>query len=323
VKKFLLLKAAVAFVVLWTQALASPPVGPPPEGFTITSDTAILCKGKVSEREKFNWTYFEGKGILRALAGGPDDSGHAILMGPGFQEGAEIAYEQDFTAVDGVTYLLRSVAGYYTLFEKDFRATSHGVPNLAVRQAIGYNADPKGKGFAAHNEKVGLSVVSCGGGEAADFDDGLLSLCPWATGPGRETVEYPATNEGIAAGSSFRVTNLQSFTSESKVISTEVPALTYAVEAQSGRGLISAGFVVELWEGAAKWGSHDIGIHGVGQIPTGVYAVDDAPPVQSRTSYTEHVAAEGLWAFSKKAAYFSKMPGASLQDAVNPFALVP
>jgi len=323
VKRLVFQKVVVLLALLGTQALASPPVGPPPEGFTITSNTLVLCDGTVTEMEKFYWTVFEGEGNLLALTEGTDAQGHPILVMPGFQEGAEVAYEQDFTALRGRTSLLRSVGGYYTLFGKDFGAKTHGVPNLAVRQTIGYNADPAGNGFAIHTEKVGLSVVSCGGGEAADIVDGLLSLCPWATGPGWETFEYPATNEGIAAGSSFRVTSLQGFTSETEVTITEVPALTYAVEAKSGRGLISAGFVVDLWEGAGKWGSHDIGIHGVGQHQSGTYAVDDAPRVQSRTTYAEHAAAEGWWTFLKRAAYQSTMVDAGMQNGMNPFAQVP
>jgi hypothetical protein len=139
-------------------------VEPPPEGFAISSNTAILCDGTVTETEEFHWAYFEGTGNLKAVTDGSDAAGHPIIAAPGFQEGAEIVYEQDFRAVDGTPLRLRSVPGYYTLFAKDFRATSHGIPNLAVRQTIGYNADPAGNGFATHTEKVGLSVVSSGGG---------------------------------------------------------------------------------------------------------------------------------------------------------------
>ena len=314
------------YALFWlaTQALASPPVEQPPEGFAISSKTAILCDGTVTETEEFHWAYFEGTGNLKAVTDGSDAAGHPIIAAPGFQEGAEIVYEQDFRAVDGTPLRLRSVPGYYTLFAKDFRATSHSIPNLAVRQTIGYNADPAGNGFATHTEKVGLSVVSSGGGGAVSIADGLLSLCPWgASGPGGETAGYPATNEGIAAGSSFTVTNIQGFTSETEVTSTEVPSLTYAVEARSGHGVIRAGFVVELWEGATRWGSHDTGIHDPAEYPTGTYAIDDPPAVQSRTSYAEHATAQGVWTLIKKVMYQSVMPDAGGQNAIRPFVSVP
>jgi len=42
-------------------------VEPPPEGFAISSNTAILCDGTVTETEEFHWTYFEGTGTSRRL----------------------------------------------------------------------------------------------------------------------------------------------------------------------------------------------------------------------------------------------------------------
>lgn len=311
-------------VFLATRSFASPPVKPPPEGFVIITTTLIACEGMVTETEKFHWTYFEGTGNLKPVDEGTDVCGSPILTAPGFQEGAEIVYEQDFRAVDGTSSRLRSVAGYGILFEKNFRATSHGIPNLAVRQAIEYNTDPAGSGYATHTEKVGLSVVSCGGGETNPTAGGLLSLCPWgANGSGGETTGYPATNEGIAAGSSFRVKSIRGFTSEARATSTEVPALTYMVDAAAGRGLILAGFMVELWEGAHRWGSHETGVCDAGQYPRGVYAVDDPPAVLSRTGYKEYAAADGQWAFAKKVAYHSTLPGANGQNVVNPLVWIP
>jgi hypothetical protein len=310
---------AVLFAVLGAGAFASPPVDPPTEGFVIFSKTAVLCDGTVAESERFHWTYFETEDIsVPACAGAADPEENPILGRPGFREGAEIAYEQDFKAVGGKTLRLRSVPGYYTVFEKDFLATSHGVPNLAVRQAIEYNADPAGNGYAIHTEKVGLSVVSRGGDKGLNTGGGLLSLCPWATETGGERGSgYPATCEGIAAGSSFTVTNIRGFRSESGVTSTDVPVLTYAADALSGRGAISAGFVVEIWESTGQWGSR-------GSEPGGGLVLPDAsPPSASRTSYKEYAAAQGLWAFAKKVGYQSTMPGASTFIPINPFVQVP
>jgi hypothetical protein len=95
------------------------------------------------------------------------------------------------------------------------------------------------------------------------------------------------------------------FASNSAVNSTDNPALSYEVVA-TGEGTIAAGFVVELWEGAAGdvWGS----------IPTGsapcdtCYVFEPTPLLASRTSYSEHASADGVWSFTKKVSYESVMP---------------
>ena len=59
----------------------------------------FVCIG--TDRERFNWTYFEGEGNLKAVTDGTDVAGHPIIITPGFQKGAELAYEQAFKAVGG------------------------------------------------------------------------------------------------------------------------------------------------------------------------------------------------------------------------------
>jgi hypothetical protein len=64
-KKFVILSLVVAFALLGAQAFASPPIKPPVEGFIIDSYTKIECVGDVTEKENYNWTYFEGTGMLK------------------------------------------------------------------------------------------------------------------------------------------------------------------------------------------------------------------------------------------------------------------
>jgi hypothetical protein len=163
-----------------------------------------------------------------------------------------------------------------------------------------------GSGNATHLEKVGLSVVSAGsaGGETLNPAANLLSLCPWATSTPGTTAGYPPTNEGIAAASEFNVKNIV-FASNSSVNSVNNPALSYEVVA-TGEGTIAAGFVVELWEGPEKsvWGSHQVNT----LTCSNCYVIDAPPPVASRTSYSEHATADGVWSFTKKVSYESVMP---------------
>jgi hypothetical protein len=367
-KRLRLLWIGVVFLFLCAQAMASPPVAPPPEGFLITSETNFAGEGKLTESEKFNWRYFEGVGNIGAetvamrcqgdpvclkewydyfsliLPVEPDvaaDIADRYIQEQGFQQGAEIAYQQDYLGIDG-----------NTVFIKNFKADSHNAPNLTVDKQIAFEASAGGKGYATHLEKVGLSVVSQGGkldlvgGSGA----GLLTLCPWAGSgnrattrattnngcgglpesgcgtPSRQGCDYPATNEGIAAGSSFKVTNITGFTSITSVTSTDVPALAYAVRAPSGRGHIEAGFVVELFEGAGCWGQRDLFCYICSDCepaPTGRMIQDPVPPVASRVQYAEHATADGVWSFTKQVSYRSVMLGGASSGTTFPFNQVP
>jgi hypothetical protein len=311
-KKWLLLCAVIAFSVLGAQAFASPPVAPPVEGFIINSFTDIKADGDVKESENYNWQYFEGTGLLKAVYGTSCvECGISGISQLGFAKGAEIAYQQNFSAIDGTTN-----------FTKTFKAvsnTSTTVPNnLTVDKKITYD-NLGGTGKATHLEKLGLSVVSVGyaGGATTSPAENLLSLCPWATSTPGTDAGYPPTNEGIAAASEFNVKNIV-FASNSAVNSTTNPALSYEVVA-TGEGAISAGFVVELWEGREGdvWGSfqpHPL-------FPC-VWVAEPPPPLASRTSYSEHASADGVWSFTKKVSYESVMPTGT-QASTFPINQVP
>lgn len=355
-KKLLMLLVVVSFVALGAQAFASPPIKPPVEGFIIDSYTFIDCvpdangENSVVENESFKWTYFEGWGQGVFYPNGYDPS-HCANCGPsfydgyvvaelGFTEGAELAYEQEFQATNGIT-----------VFEKTFQALSDPEPgddNLKVDKTISFDGTATG-GSATHLEKVGLSVISMGfGGATTNPASGLLSLCPWAAedGPG-STPGYPPTNEAIAAASQFDVTKIE-FTSKSRVNSSINPALKYDVTAE-GEGFIAAGFIVDLWEGPAGyvWGPYLAADYGVNAmacpylpqsthivvnedgtyevVPNDCYILPQVygePPLASRTEYKEHAEASGIWTFTKNVSYESTLPGV-VSAGTFPFQQVP
>lgn len=319
-KKVLLLSLVVSFVLLGAQAFASPPVAPPVEGFIITSFTDIDCDGDVTESENFDWTYFEGwgKGVFYpngyvpagCVGTGCPEGGVSEL---GFTEGAQIAYQQNFKAFDGVTKFVKNFAAYSN--------PPAGTDNLVVTKDINFTPNDPTKSYASHEEKVGLSVISMGAKDSAGNPaSGLLTLCPWAAdGNGTTGGGYPPTNEGIAAGSSFKVSEIQGFTSKSNVNSTVLPMLAYEVSALQGTGQIAAGFVVELWEGPKGfvWGPTE------SETCPGCFLLpDQEPPLASRTSYSEHATADGTWSFTKKVKYQSVMP-AGATNGTFPFNQVP
>ena len=279
-KKLMFVICAAVIFAFAAYGLASPPVKPPAEGYLIATTTDIECVGSVTETESYSAVIYEGI-----------PTGFLIIdeeAGIGATAGSEIRYEEAFTANDG-----------YTVFKKDFAADSHNAPNLLVHKDIGYVANPESTvNNAVYDERVGTSIVSQGGAISAAFT-GLLSLCPFAE---RVTTSYGATNEGIAAGSTFDVTYLHNFSADTSVTTTSVPALSYSVSAKeeeegiyAGIGDIAAMFVVELWESNRAMTS-----------------ADDVPPVVLRTSYEEYASASGAWNFEKSMSYQSVFPSVSM-----------
>lgn len=274
------LQAVMAGIVVlaWAGfAFGAPSVPGPAEGFIIGVSTDIECSGTVKESSSYKTTSYAGSGPLTPDTGGA------------FNSGAEVAYQSSFISMDG-----------FTRFIKDFQADSSTAPNLVADTLIVFTPNPGSKAALANfEEKAGLSVVSAGG-DGLNFA-GLLSLCPWAAGSGTSS---GATNTGVAAGSRFKVTSIENFTTRAEVTSTDVPSLMYAVDAKkqggfAGVGEIAASMAVEIFESNARW------VQGQG-----------APPLQSRTSFRESSSAVGFWNFSKKMQFV----GAA---TVNPFVQVP
>jgi hypothetical protein len=362
-KKLFVLSLVVAFALLAGQAFASPPIAPPVEGFIIKSTTEIEATGDVVENESYNWTYFEGWGTgpfypNNYTPAGPlegscswsgtcdEPEGAVYVQERGFSEGAEIAYSQTFKADNGTTSFSKTFAAYSN---PDAAA---GQTNLMVDKKITYDAIDPAVDRATHTEKVGLSVISMGATSAAASPaSGILSLCPWAaeTNRGVSGGGYPATNEGIAAGSSFKVSNILNFESKSRVNSTVLPALSYDVTAESGTGKIEAGFIVDLWEAPAGfvWAPvkttaeaacyectacdcnprAEVIVDADGNKTYPVYILPGAwgePPLASRTAYKEYASADGTWSFTKNVSYSSVMPG-TVSSGAFPFnqVLVP
>jgi hypothetical protein len=348
-KKVIMLLLVVGFALMGTQAFAVPPVENGPEGFIIHSFTDIVCdpdadgRNSVTESESFNWTYFEGWGEGVFYPNGYSPSQCCCGTGPcadfydgyivselGFREGAEVAYEQTFEAKDG-----------HTEFEKTFDALSDPEPgenNLVVNKKIDFEALDPTTGYAKHEERVGLSVISMGAPDSSGAPaSGLLTLCPWAAnGNGTTGGGYPPVNVGVAAGSSFNVTKIVGFESNSVVNSSINPALSYDVFGE-GEGTISAGFVVDLWEGPAGyvWGpylaeDYCMNCMACPCLPQSTHRVDNEdgtyriepndcyilpqvygePPLAKRLNYAEHASAEGVWTFTKQVSFESVMPGA-------------
>lgn len=276
-------------VLAWAGfAFGAPPVPGPVEGFIISTSTDIECIGTVKESSSYNTTSYAGSGPLTPAAGGA------------FNSGAEVAYQSSFIALDGTTR-----------FVKDFQADSSTAPNLTVNTIIGFKANTNTRAVAGSNsnaslaifeEKAGLSVVSAGE-DGLNFA-GLLSLCPWATG-----YSSGASNTGVAAGSRFKVTSIENFSTRAEVTSTDVPLLVYGVDAVNrqggvaGVGEIAASMVIEISQSDAHWAG--------GAAP---------PPLQSRTSFSEFASANGVWNFSKQMRYGGVVTG---HGTVNPFAQLP
>jgi len=189
-KRLLVLSIVVLFALLGTQAFASPPVAPPVEGFLITTQTDIVADGNVTEKENYSWKYFEGWGQGAFFPDGISACATCGVGGSlvkGFTEGAEIAYQQNFSAIDGVT-----------TFTKDFWASSSANAdgdNLTVDKIIIYDKNAGGSGMATHSEKLGLSVISVGSTRVVLQIALLRVFSPCA--PGRQAMGLPAQLPGI------------------------------------------------------------------------------------------------------------------------------
>jgi len=286
-------------VSVGAQSIAGAQVTSPKNPPAFMSEIFILCDGSVSQGEEYYWFDTQGEGNFSAVTSGTDAEGHAIIVTPGFQKGAAITYEQEYSAKNGSTY-------FYKTLVFDRRED----PNLHVKVSASFQGDPiAGSSLATYNETLGLAVISVGADNiTGSRGGGFLSLCPWASSPGPGSGGgYPARTEIIAAGSSFTVTDIQGFFSESRVTAWDASYLGYSVETLPGLGSISAGFSADVWETTTHWGSHDIGIHENPVTTTGIFAINDPPQLASRMSYSTQATADGLWTFVMKMSYQSPL----------------
>ena len=295
--KNVVLTMAVLTIFFFTGfALASPPVPPPTEGFTITTGTNIVCVGSVSEKSNYTWHWGYDA---------TDDNGinNALLEG---ESNARIRYTSEFNSNNTL-----SAATIPTTFDKKFVAATHptDTPNLTVDTVIGYTSDGAPGSVADFDDKIAIEVVSAGGDQTGAFG-GIFVLCPWV---GPNTGGLPATNEGIAMGSSFDIPNLMangafgsiSANIESDAEVTNQVTLGYDITA-TGAGRVNAEMLAKLYDGVTpQWNDPSM------------------TPLASVATYSEFAETNGLFApFHKKmdyAAYFTKpSPTPEIIDQILP-----
>jgi len=295
-KKVILVMAVAALFAFTGTVMASPPVPPPTEGFKITTDTNIVAVGQVTENENFTWHWGYDK---------TDNNGinNDLLDG---ESNARIRYTEEFNSNNTL-----SAATVPTTFDKKFVAETHptDMPNLTVDKVVGYISDGAAGSVADFDDKVAIEVVSAGGDQTGAFA-GIFVLCPWV-GPNVKLL--PATNEGVAMGSSFDIPNLMangafgsiSANIESNAEVTSQVTLGYDITA-TGAGRVNAAMLAKLYDGT-----------------TVQAATPNLTPLASVATYSEFAEANGLFApFHKKmdyAAYFTApSPTPEMIDQILP-----
>ena len=230
-----------------------------------------------------------------------------------------------------------------------------------VEKDIGYTSDGEAGSHADLEEIASEEVVSAGGafgwermgpgallpgnfGGGSMFT-GVLSLCPWAFNSGTANGAngltygpgiYPATNEGIAMGSTFAIPaqlangdpgNI-SFSSDTEVGVTKGVWMNYNVDA-NGKGLIKAEMIARLWEGSDKvWRApattavnnhlltdgttpslNSVATYTETSMTNGIF---DPPPLNSVATYQEYVKADGIFQFHKGMTYRAQFAAPSI-----------
>jgi len=287
-KKVILIMAVAAVFAFTGSVMASPVVCPPFEGFEITTSTSMVVYGNASESETFDWTWNNDE-----CSGGTNGINNELVAG---ESVGRITYTEDFDSFNGLAHT-EDVAP--TTFLKEFSAVSHldtaSENNVTVEKDIGYTSDGQAGHHADFTEIASIEIVSAGGalgGVTGNMFEGVLALCPWATTT--STVEWPATNEGIAMGSAFAIpaTLLNGdpgyidFSSDTAANITDRVALNYDVTA-TGKGLMQAEMIARLWEGSTA-------------------GTTAATPLNSVAKYTEKAVADGIFTFHKGMNYKAK-----------------
>ena len=275
----------IAFVSVFfaaSVALASPPVPPPVEVDTISTQTDIQCIGTVLEKESYTRQWigatdgnpgpqFTGTAtvpfddgwrtgppnqpqsenvpnaaiVLRLPGSDVGGPGRPATLGAGDTDG-EIRYKEEFNAVNG-----------QTTYNKLFNTDTAGTPDdLDVDKAFTFVAvDPNGN--LSFNERVGMTIVSNGFDVAEagpPVTDVIGGLCPWVQDPGGSIDEIPATSETVGMGSVILSgVAVAANTATSVGASSESPNANYAIAAQ-GQGFIEASMGSQVQEGFTKVG---------------------------------------------------------------------
>ena len=330
---------AVSLIACAGFALASPPVGPPFEGFLITTSCDVEVAGDFVEQDSFTWTYVDDTMNPARVQnwvgewGFPMSSVDPMFLAPGGRA-AEVRYLEDLNAVDGSL----------VQFNKAFGAESHSSPNLDVSKDFGYVASGASMiANALDEERVALSIVANGDDpifhldqqfveEEAAGDDVLVNLlgagagpagglgepgladmpmlCPWVQETG-----LPATNEFIAAGSAISTRDQMVSHTDSDVRVTVAPELNHNISAE-GTGTVIAQMRVELMEGDGPLGAD---VTTVTDLFTDELLSADydftIPDLISRTVYDERTSASGVInSFQKDMHYHSTIPAWQLPE---------
>jgi hypothetical protein len=279
-KKIGILAFALVFIASGA-VMASPPVPPPTEVDTISTQTDIQCIGTVLESESYTrqWigatdgdpgSQFAGNatlpfndGTVTGTPGGPDNVPYASIAmyapasdvgGPGRppvlglgDTAGELRYEEEFNAIGGQTT-------YNKLFDTDTAGTPE---DLDVDKTFTFVAtNPNGN--LSFNEDVGMTIVSNGFSiaNATGVTDVIGGLCPWVQDPGGSIDTIPATNESVAMGSqilSASAVQANTATNVGMSLAGQGPTETYAIFAQ-GEGYIEAHMAAQIQEGFAPVG---------------------------------------------------------------------
>jgi len=295
-KKVILVMVVAVFFAFTGVVMATPPTTPPVEGFKITTDTNIVAVGIVNESENFTWHWNNSASaaVSNSLGIAAGGTGSPAALGTNETE-ARIRYTEEFNSNNTL-----SAATVPTSFNKQFSADTHptDMPNVTVDKVIGYVSDGAAGSVADFDDKIAMEVVSDGGNQAAAFA-GVFVLCPWLSAP---VGALPATNEGVAMGSSFIIPNLMangqfgsiSLNLDSDVELTSNVSMGYEIDA-TGAGLIKAEMLAKLYEGTMADS-----------------ATAGAPPLQSFASYSEIAEANGIFSpFYKKMNYQSQFSAPS------------
>jgi len=296
-KKVILVMAVAIFFAFTGIVMATPPTNAPIEGFKIVTETNIVAVGIVKESEDFTWHWNNSASSAVANTLGIQPTANKPgTLGTNETE-ARIRYTEEFNSFNTL-----SAATAPTSFNKDFVADTHptDMPNMTVDKVIGYTSDGAPGSIANFDDKVAMEVVSAGGDQAGGFA-GVFVLCPWIGAP---VTKLPATNEGVAMGSSFDIPNLMAngaFGSISANIQSDVELTSnvqmgYDITA-TGAGTVNAEMLAKLYEGTGAASSNSTG---------------NTTPLQSFATYSEKAEASGLFApFHKGMSYTSKFTAPS------------